>query len=204
MLLDLISLREKYDLKIKGVLHIGAHYGQENRIYDILQIENRIFFEPLSSNFKILAENLGNKHQLVQKALGNETGFFEMFVETANNGQSSSILKPSLHLHQYPHIQFHNKEMVEMIKLDDFEMDSEKFNLINIDVQGFELEVFKGAEKTLENIDYIISEVNREDLYENCAKIDDLTNFLSVYGFELVEVDWAGITWGDGLFIKRR
>ena len=33
MLLNFDTLYTKYDLKIKGVLHIGSHFGQENKIY---------------------------------------------------------------------------------------------------------------------------------------------------------------------------
>ena len=42
-----------------------------------------------------------------------------MYVESANQGQSSSILRPNLHLKQYPHITFDEKETVEMVRLDD-------------------------------------------------------------------------------------
>ena len=89
-----------------------------------------------------------------------------------------------------------------MKKLDNIGL-SNDYNFINIDVQGYELEVFKGAVNTLKNIDYIISEINRDEVYANCAKVDDLKNFLSQYGFELVEETWDGQTWGDGLFIKK-
>jgi hypothetical protein len=126
-----------------------------------------------------------------------------MNVETANSGQSSSILNPKLHLSQYPHIIFNSTEEVDMFRLDDMNIDLDNINFINIDVQGYELEVFKGAEKTLNNIDYIMSEINRDEVYENCVKIDELIEFLKLYGFELVEQDWAGGTWGDGLFIKK-
>jgi hypothetical protein len=46
--LDLEELVQKYQLKIKGLIHIGAHYGQEYEIYQKLGITNLIFFEPLS------------------------------------------------------------------------------------------------------------------------------------------------------------
>ena len=203
MLLDLIALTYKYDMKIKGVLHVGAHHGQENKFYDFLSIKNRMFFEPLSSNFSKLKENVGEEFTLVNKALGNQNTMVEMYVEVANQGQSSSVLKPAKHLEQYPHIQFPAKEKVEMVRLDDLEINSNDFNFINIDVQGYELEVFKGAEKTLNGIDYIMAEINRDELYENCAKVDELIEFLGSYGFKLVETDWAGGTWGDGLFIKQ-
>ena len=204
MLLDLVSLSKKYSLDLRGVIHIGAHYGQENKIYDELNIEHRIFFEPLSSNFSILEQRVDSRYHLIKKALGNENKTVEMFVEVANKGQSSSILKPSKHLLQYPQIQFPFTEEVEMSRLDDLGLDLSFYNFINIDVQGYELEVFKGAEKTLEKIDFIISEVNREELYENCAKIWDLQNFLTPYGFHMQEVNWAGQTWGDAFFLKEK
>lgn len=204
MLLDLTKISKKYGLNIKGVLHIGAHYGQENKVYEELQIENRIFFEPLSNNFRKLSENVDPKFTLINKALGDFNGEVEMYVEKENSGQSSSVLKPSLHLVQYPHITFQDTERVEIARLDDIEFDRESFNFINIDVQGYELEVFKGASETLKSVDYIMTELNIEELYEGCARYKDVELFLAEYGFKLVETDWAGFTWGDGFFIKEK
>lgn len=204
MLLDLQNLVIKYNMNIKGVLHIGAHFGEENNVYNHLNIQNRTFFEPLSKNFETLKQNIGESFLLHQLALGNENKTVEMNVETANMGQSSSILKPILHLTQYPHIKFESTEKVQMRRLDDLDLEFEKYNFINIDVQGYELEVFKGAAKTLEKIDFIMSEINRDEVYENCAKIEELIEFLKPYGFEFVEETWAGGTWGDGLFIKKQ
>jgi len=203
MLLNLIELIKKYNMKIKGVIHIGAHHGQENNLYNLINIKNRIYFEPLDSNFSVLEKNIEPIHTLVKKALGNENKKISMYVETANSGQSSSILKPMLHLKLAPYITFDKTEVVDMMRLDSFEKDLIDYNFIVIDVQGYELEVFKGAEKTLENIDYIISEINRDELYENCTRIEQLIEFLSPYGFEFVEHNWVGGTWGDGFFIKK-
>jgi FkbM family methyltransferase len=204
VLLDLTKISKKYGLNIKGVLHIGAHYGQENKVYEELQIENRIFFEPLSNNFRKLSENVDPKFTLINKALGDFNGEVEMYVEKENSGQSSSVLKPSLHLVQYPHITFQDTERVKIARLDDIEFDRESFNFINIDVQGYELEVFKGASETLKSVDYIMTELNIEELYEGCARVGEVQSFLSEYGFKLVETNWAGFTWGDGFFIKEK
>jgi FkbM family methyltransferase len=203
MLLNLDNLVKKYNLNIKGVLHIGAHFGEENSIYDRLNIENRIFFEPLESNFKVLKNNISEKFQVVKKALGNDNKKISMYVETANQGQSSSILEPLIHLQQYPHIKFESTEEVEMIRLDDFEFDKTNYNFINMDVQGYELEVLKGSKEVLNSIEYIMCEINRDEVYRNCAKINELKEFLSIYGFILVEETWDGYTWGDGFFIKK-
>jgi hypothetical protein len=117
---------------------------------------------------------------------------------------SSSILEPKLHLTQYPHIIFNKKEKVKMMKLDSIEFNKNNFNMINIDVQGYELEVFKGSSDSLNYIDYIMTEVNRDEVYENCVKIEELDKHLSSYGFERVETTWDGGTWGDAFYIKKR
>lgn len=202
MLLNLDSLKEKYDLKIKGVLHIGAHIGQEFQTYERLGIKNVMFFEPIKNTFNRLKENVGDKAILINTALGNKEDEVEMFTETINEGQSSSVLEPDYHLVQHPSIQFDGKETVKMTKLDKFIEHKEKFNFINIDVQGYELEVFKGGSEYLNTIDYVMTEVNRAELYKGCAKIEELDSYLGSYGFNRVETTWAGGTWGDAFYIK--
>ncbi len=207
MLLDLKKLKDKHDLNIKGVLHIGAHFGQEFSTYEDLQVENVMFFEPLPHTFERLKENIHGKNKkaiLVNTALGNIIGEVEMNVESANEGQSSSILEPHIHLQQYPHIRFNNKVTVKITKLDIFIEEKDKYNFINIDVQGYELEVFKGGAQFLNHIDYIMTEVNRDEVYKNCAKIEELDQFLSTYGFVRVETTWDGGTWGDAFYKKQK
>jgi FkbM family methyltransferase len=202
MILDFDNLVHKYNLSIEGVLHIGAHFGEEHSLYKKHNIKNIAYFEPLRNNFNVLKQNVNDDSLMFNIALGSEEKQIEMFVETANNGQSSSILEPELHLVQYPHITFNSKELVNMKRLDNIELNDKKYNMINIDVQGYELEVFKGAEKTLNDINYIISEVNRGPVYKDCAQIDQLDDFLKKFGFSRVETQWAGVVWGDAFYIK--
>jgi FkbM family methyltransferase len=204
MLLNLDNLKEKYDLKVKGVLHIGAHVGQEFGTYQRLGIENVMFFEPVPSTFQRLKENVGNgKAIFINTALGNMIGEVEMFTETVNQGQSSSVLEPEHHLVQHPNIQFNGRQKVAITKLDTFIVDKDKYNFINIDVQGYELEVFKGGAEYLKTIDYVMTEVNRAELYKGCARIEELDAFLGGYGFDRVETTWDGGTWGDAFYVKR-
>ena len=201
MLLNFDQLVTKYGLNIEGIIHIGAHYGNENDAYVKHNIKNKMFFEPLPHTFKILQEKVKDG-VLINVALGNENKKIEMYVEYDNQSQSSSMLKPKVHAQQYPHIRFNDKIEVDMLRLDDIDFDRNLYNFINIDVQGYELEVFKGAEKTLHNIDYIMSEVNRAELYENCVLVDQLDTFLDKYGFKRVVTTWDGGSWGDCLYIK--
>ena len=204
MLLDLEKLKGKYDLDIKGVLHIGAHFGQEFSTYERMGIKNTMFFEPLPHTFDVLKKNIGDKAILVNTALGNTIGEVQMNVEFANQGQSSSILEPSIHLKQYPHIRFEDKEIVKITKLDTFIEDHKKYNFINVDVQGYELEVFKGGKEYLNHIDYIMTEVNRDEVYKGCPRVESLDKFLESYGFQRVETTWDGGTWGDAFYIKNK
>ena len=165
-----------------------------------------MFFEPLPHTFETLKHNVGDKQgvSLVNAALGNTVGKIEMNVESINQGQSSSILEPIIHLQQYPHIKFTDKITVNITKLDTFIEDREKYNFINIDVQGYELEVFKGGSEYLNHIDYIMTEVNRDEVYAGCPRIEELDDYLGTYGFKRVETTWDGGTWGDAFYIKEK
>lgn len=74
-------------------------------------------------------------------------------------------------------------------------------NLLNLDVQGYELEVLKGAENTLKHIEYIYTEVNEKELYENCVYINELDEFLT--DFKRAETEMTSHGWGDGLYIRK-
>jgi len=204
MFLGLKNLINQYNLEIKGIIHIGAHYGQEYGSYIENNIKNLMFFEPLKNNYQVLLSNiqLSDTVKAYNIALGNTVGEIEMFVETANQGMSSSILEPSLHLKQYPHITFNNKETVKIDRLDNIDFNKEDFNLINIDVQGYELEVFKGATDVLNHINLVYAEINRDELYKNCVQVDELDAFLGTFGFKRGATAWNGVTFGEALYLK--
>ena len=193
-------------MNISGIIHIGAHQGQEVREYVENGYQDIIMFEPLSENFRILEENLKNMNANItahQVALGNEEKNVVMYL--SDNGLlSSSVLKPKVHLQLHPSVGFPTTEEVEMKRLDSFVEETKNFNFINMDVQGYELEVLKGGMETLKHIDYVYCEVNRDELYEGNVFIEDLDKFLADYSMERVETDWAGTLWGDALYIKKQ
>ena len=61
-----------------------------------------------------------------------------------------------------------------------------------------------GAVKTLEHIDYVYCEVNRDEVYEENAFVEEIDKFLKFYNMDRVETDWIGDIWGDALYIKRK
>jgi len=205
MLLDFDKLYKMHNMHVTGVIHIGGHHGQEYKIYKKYpSIQSMIFFEPDPDSFKILQEETGDDDKVIciNKGLGPFSCKAMMNREQANQGQSNSVLDPGIHLQQYPNIVFTDKLEIQLHPLDRYEP-SKLLNMINIDVQGFELQVFLGASKVLENIRYIFTEVNRAEVYKNCALIEDLDYFLGKYNFDRVETSWDGQTWGDAFYIKK-
>jgi len=195
----------KLNIPIKGVIHVGAHYGQEYNDYVHAGIDNMMFFEPVRSTFEILKTKIPETEsvKLFNVALGNETGEIIMFKETRNAGMSNSCLEPGTHLAHYPKIQFTDKEIVGIDKLDNIDFDSSLFNFINMDVQGFELEVLKGAARTLNYIDIVYTEINTEEVYKDCCLVEELDYYLKLYGFDRVLTASTGKGWGDALYLKR-
>ncbi len=95
----------------------------------------------------------------------------------------------------------HSSEEVEVNSLDNY--DCCGCNCLKWDVQGYELEVLKGATKTLEKVDYVYCEVNRDEVYENNAYVEELDEFLAQYDMERVMTSWEGQIWGDALYVRK-
>ena len=47
---------KKYNMDVKGIIHIGAHLGQEIEDYIGMGVQNIMLFEPLSETFELLTE----------------------------------------------------------------------------------------------------------------------------------------------------
>jgi FkbM family methyltransferase len=206
MLLNLNSLIKQYNVQITGVIHVGGHIGEEMRSYKNSNVENLIVFEPQKHCFDQLCEEANQvgltNARLINKALGNEVGRVEMTSDPT--GLCGSILNPKLHLELSPDVIFSVKEEVDLSTLDNEIEEDHSFNFLNMDTQGYELEVLKGGKRTLEKIQYIYTEVNQAEVYENNAMIHELDEFLESYDMERIATGWHGSqTWGDAFYIKR-
>jgi hypothetical protein len=204
--IDIEDLIKKYDLTFKGIIHVGAHEGQEVELYEKLGIKNIMLFEPIPKIFNKLKTKYSEDYLVFNTALGDTEGEITMNIENVNDCKSSSILEPLKHINYYPHIVFTEKIDVKITKLDNFLSYSDRFNVMVIDTQCYELEVLKGGEKFLDKIDNIICEVNNEELYMGCPDVNEIDEYLKTFGFTRVETSWSwdNETWGDALYIKNK
>ena len=206
MLIDFDTIARDFKSEIRGVIHIGAHHGQEYDSYVKHGIKNLMFFEPIASNYEKLLKKIPKSKDIktFNAALGNYIGTRVMYAEDVNDGQSCSLLPPGTHLSLYPDIKFDRHEVVWVDKLDNIVFDRGLYNMINIDVQGYELEVFRGAMETLRHIDIVYAEVNTEPVYKGCPLIADIDAFLRNYGMERIMTSFPCRAWGDAYYKKIR
>lgn len=188
---------------ITGVIHVGGHHGEEYPAYVAEGVTHQLWFEPQKAAFAEMYRRIGDKPgvSLAQLALGDHAGYVEMYTETVNGGASSSLLAPREHLIEHPHIKFDGRETVRMCRLDDLMFFRENFQMLVLDVQGYELEVLKGATATLPYINAIQAEIARVEVYAGCPMVEDLDAFLVPFGFSRVDTFWYGANAGEGLWV---
>lgn len=205
--IELIKQDDKIIPKIRGIIHVGAHTGEEIPVYRSWGIANMLLVEPQKKAFeKLIAKSTGLRSMTFSNvALGKFNGKSSMYVSTVHDA-SSSLLIPKLHLLQYPDIVFDSTEDVILQTLDSL-IDEiggvNRFNFLNIDAQGYELDVLIGGERTLtEDIEYVLCEMNRDYLYENCSMDYEVDKHLTDRGFKRIRHEWKEITWGNALYAK--
>lgn len=207
MLIDFRDLFKKYNLSFNGVLHVGANVGEEALVYRELGINKQIWVEPNEDLLPRLNENVqrhGVEAFVLNICAGDENK--NTILHIANNGgQSSSVLELGTHAVVHPEVHYVRDQPAMMVRLEDFIEPAiwEGIDFLNIDVQGFELQVLQGLGRYVDQMKGIYLEINKDELYRGCALIDSIDLFLTAHRFRRVETHWAGNTgWGDCFAIK--
>lgn len=209
MLIDLRSLCNKYKFIPRGILHVGAHKGEEISVYDGLGIDNVVWIEANPKIFQDLSENIKKfKQNKALNYLVSDVDNKEYLFYITNNGESSSILELERHKIHHIHIHVTDSIVLKSKKIDSIisEQNIEilNYNFLNLDIQGAELLALKGFSEGLNFIDYVYTEVNTGEVYKNCAKIEELDFFLKKYNFERIETKMTQYEWGDAFYMKKK
>ncbi len=204
MLIPTEVLYRKYNLKINGILHIGAHTCEELRSYNNVGVsaENIIWIE---ADPKVVEriKHIPNVFNSVISDVDDK----EMEFMITNNEESSSLLNLKEHMKYYPEIIEINRLKVKTVTVDTFyqrnNLDPTKYNFVNMDIQGAELMALKGMTQSLPFVNYLYLEVNIRELYEGCGLMYQIDEFLATYGFERRELSLTNDGWGDAFYIKK-
>lgn len=196
------NIANRYQLDINSVCHVGAHKGQEITEYLVIGVSSAIFFEPVPENFRILDQVVSKipNFDAIRIAVGNFDGQIDLNL-ASNDYQSSSVLEPHLHLREAPQVEFNKVIKVRISTLDRILQGIKVWDLLVIDVQGFELRVLEGAIDTLKSSKYILIEVNRAETYRDCAQVNEIDAFLKIHGYRRVLTRWWS-SWGDAFYVR--
>ncbi|MEL7035963.1 MAG: FkbM family methyltransferase [Cyanobacteria bacterium J06592_8] len=207
-MLDVQKLCQEYTITPRGIIHIGAHQAKGLDQYQKVNATQVLLIEANPTIFESLKEKVAGLEnvQAIHCAISNQDGTANLHITSLD--QASSILPLKKVEKIYKNIKETHQITVQSKKLDTLleeqKLKSSDFNILNIDIQGAELLAFQGAENLLKHIEAINTEVNYEELYEGCALIDQLDDFLEQYGFERVATTSPyHPTWGDAFYVKK-
>ncbi|MCP9913973.1 FkbM family methyltransferase [Cyanobium sp. BA20m-14] len=190
------------------VYDVGANIGQSvDRFINIFPHSRIHSFEPSPTTFEQLKVHC-QRHSNVSAwnlGIGSSDGALE-FIENIHSDMSSFLLPSKLAWGEVT-----NKVNTEVTTIDTFSKgrNIEYIHILKSDTQGFDFEVFKGAEEMMsENrIGLIYFEFIFADMYQNLPSFDQVFRYLTDNGFLLVSFygfhfqnDLA--SWTDAIFIS--
>ncbi len=135
-------------------------------------------YEPNKVHYECLTRNMApyNHVKLYNQALGNHDGFVKLTEETATQNTRVLLEEGDIQINK-----------VDSLNITDVDM-------IKIDVEGLEMEVLKGAKNTLENVEYIMIELNGNSEKYGSSK-RDIKEHLKELGFKVLIKTWPDIVY---------
>jgi FkbM family methyltransferase len=202
---EMYNLFKLLGIQVRGALHVGAHECEEQDLYDRFGLKRSevIWIDALQEKVEeCIKRGFPNVYQAVITDHSDDSVVFHV----TNNAQSSSILEFGTHAHHHPHVVETGTRTLRTTTLSDFfrtrGLNPESCSFWNLDIQGAELLALKGAESLLHHANAIYSEVNTEEVYKGCAKLDEMDAFLGRHGFVRVLTAMTPYGWGDALWIR--
>jgi FkbM family methyltransferase len=206
----LIELNKNY----KNLLDIGSHQGDYTYMLKKIYKKSSIHcFEPqkeLIKRAKIRNRKLENIHYY-NLGLDKVNGVKKIKIASGSNYIStfSKIRKNSQYvkIRDYLINTYNNYKFskIHMKKLDDIKkLKKIKFDLMKIDVEGFELNVLQGASRTLKNIECIIIEFHNNNMYLEYSN-KKIHKLLVQKGYSLKsKIKFPLLKWEDRIYLKEK
>ena len=207
MLIPLNRMVEHFNMNIRGILHVGAHECEEQPDYIAQGVKNENIHWVEAMRDKVEEMLMRNPMINIYQAVISDKNDDVVEFKITNNGQSSSILSLGAHLQHHPHVHVTETRKLRTSRLDKVietnNINMETINFMNLDIQGAELLALKSMEGYLHHIDYIYTEVNTEKVYEDCALMSEIDEYLAPFGFKrAANRIYKEYGWGDALYIR--
>lgn len=210
-----------YELRLKGytsdriarlgspktIIDIGTGYGTPV-LYNAFPEANILLIEPVKEfedHLKKICKKYKNCNYLLI-ALGRENGEKEINVNV-NSLTLSSFLERTKLTRPKSTVE---KRKIKITTLDDLALDLSLEDPIGlkIDTEGFELDVIKGAENFLKNVDFVITEVSILKRFKESYTFEEFIFEMHSKGFKVFDIlnvvrpDPSGTNFLDMVFVK--
>lgn len=185
-----------------GVIHVGAHMGQEAALYESHELPV-VWVEANPEVFQVLETNLADRpgQRAVRALVTDREGEDVTFFVASNAGGSSSILELGEHRDVWPQVHFVGGKQLTTTTLASLAASEgilgHPYDALVLDTQGSELLVLRGAGALLSHISWILVEVADFEAYTDCCQVDDIEGFLRPLGFVEIHRDLIADS-GDG------
>jgi FkbM family methyltransferase len=206
-ILDIPQLFAAGGIIPRGVIHVGAHLGEERELYRKMGFQKVLFVEANPALADRLKTNMAGDPtvQVVHCAISDLDGSTTLHLTSMD--QSSSILPLKRHRDYYPMIEETGRVEVMARRLEtlltELNQSPADFNFLHLDIQGAELRALRGAAGLLKHFDAIVSEVNFEELYEGCGLIEELNDLLESHDFRKRALACPyHPSWGDAFYVR--
>jgi FkbM family methyltransferase len=196
------------------VLDVGANIGQYGRRLRYGGYEGRIVsFEPVSEAYAELSRHAAADPAWESRrlALAEDDGWRQ--INVARKSSRSSMLEIyEHHVEIAPESAYAGKETVPTASLasvwGDVVREGERV-FLKMDVQGFELQVLRGAEAVIDRLHGIQSELSLVPLYAGAASWREIVDWIEGRGFEIAGIEPAFVDRGralqvDCIFLRPR
>ena len=164
-----INYCQSQNKKMKTVIDVGAWCGTWSKAIEPFA-KKVIAFEPDKVHFECLQRNCTINCDPRMEAVGAEV--MEVSLTEDNFTQAKRV---------------NEKGNIRMINLD--YMNYQDVDMIKIDVEGYEMQVLKGATKTLENIKYLMIELNNNTKKYGSNNIE-IEKHIQSLGFKVLMDHW--------------
>lgn len=214
-----ILMSELEEIQKKGIIHLGAHQGEEVETYLNVGFEKIFLVEANPELCELLKEKFKNEPsvQVANCAVSDKSGEFEFHIHASNNGVESSSLLPMKDLSRIVS-SMHTKKSIKVPcytipdLMNQFNLAAQDFNVIVSDIQGSDYFALKGAGDMLSGFDAVIAEIQVIELYENSVTEEKMDQLLEEQGFErhhsiyheLYDENGSFPAWGEAMYLKKK
>lgn len=179
------------------IIDIGSNKGQFILLIEKIYPNKNIYsFEPIKEMIDKQKKFFAYKNNIIfhNIALGSSTTLKEFLITTRMD--SSSFLKIVSDKNKSKNYDIVENRNIQINTLDNL-LINEKIShpvLIKIDVQGYELEVLRGANNLLKKTDYLLLEVSKNEMYQNQPIEKVIVEYLKNLNFDILKSNnWSKV-----------